>query len=33
MSKPVEFDDLLDVAFAEIYFDACSMERENRTGM
>lgn len=30
MSKPVEFDDMIDVAFAEIYFDACTMEREGR---
>lgn len=30
MSKPVPFDDMLDVAFAEIYFDACNMEREGK---
>ena len=30
MSKPVEFDDLLDVAFAEIYWSACKLEKEKK---
>ena len=27
MSKPVEFDDMIDPAFAEIYWKACSLEK------
>lgn len=30
MSKPVEFDELLDVAFAETYYTSCKMEKEDR---
>jgi hypothetical protein len=30
MSKPVPFDEFLDVAFAEIYWVACKMEKEEK---
>ena len=30
MSKPVPFDALLDVAFAETYYTSCKMEKEDK---
>ena len=30
MNKPFEFDEMLDPAFAEIYFTACQMEKEGK---
>lgn len=30
VSKPVPFDDMIDVAFAEIYHEACTMEKERK---
>ncbi len=30
MAKPVEFDEMLDVTFAEMYITACMMEKDQK---